>query len=132
MNLGAAYEGMAKFEEATVIYRQFQELYPKSRLRTTVQWKLENLLLERAVELQNEDGAEEAEAVLTELSISSTNPLVRAKAVFLLGEIAEGRGDFEAAVRYYREVVNVNLGSSGRLVEKAKERIEKLEMARTR
>ena len=92
---------MGKFEEAIVIYRQFQELYPKSRLRTTVQWKLENLLLERAVELQNEDGAEEAEAVLTELSISSTNPLVRARAIFLLGEIAEGRGDIEAAIRYY-------------------------------
>jgi TolA-binding protein len=132
MNLGAAFEGMRKYEEATDIYHRFQELYPKSRLRTTVQWKLENLLLERAVELQNEGEEEEAESILTELSISSTNPLVRERAAFLLGEIAEGRGDLEAAVRYYHEVINLNLGSSGRLVEKAKERIEKLERARTR
>ena len=34
------------------------------------------------------------------------------------------------AVRYYTEVVNLNLGSSGRLAEKAKERIESIEAER--
>ncbi len=58
--------------------------------------------------------------------------MVREKANFLLAEISEQTGDTEAALRYYREVVNLSLGESGRLLEKAKERIEALELARKR
>jgi len=42
----------------------------------------------------------------------------------------EERYDYDRAVRFYREVINLNLGSSGRLVDRAKERIERIEKSR--
>ena len=130
LNLGEAYEGQGMREEATALYRQFQDRYPKSRLNTTVDWKLENLLFTWGEELyaNGEDG--KAESVLTELARSADNPLVREKIYFILGEINERRADFERAIHFYTEVVHLNLGSRGRLVALAKERIERLEQTR--
>jgi TolA-binding protein len=130
MDLGAAYEGCGDTLEAIRLYRDFQDRYPKSRMRSTAQWKLENLLLVSGEEMLSGGEPEEAERILGELAASAGNPLVREKANFLLAEIFESRSDYTAAVRYYTEVVNLNLGSSGRLVEKAKERIEKIEAER--
>ena len=42
----------------------------------------------------------------------------------------EERGDIEKAIFYYTETIQINLGSSGRLVEKAKERIEKIDFSK--
>ena len=73
---------------------------------------------------------EEAERILGDLAATAGNPLIREKANFLLAEIYESRADYNTAVKYYTEVINLNLGSSGRLVERAKERIERIEAER--
>ncbi len=130
MDLGAAYEGYGDTLEAIQLYREFQDRYPESRMRSTAQWKLENLLLDSGREMLSGGEPEEAERILGELAATAGNPLVREKANFLLAEIYESRADYSMAVRYYTEVVNLNLGSSGRLVEKAKERIERIEAER--
>jgi tetratricopeptide (TPR) repeat protein len=130
MDLGAAYEGHGDTLKAIQLYREFQDRYPKSRMRSTAQWKLENLLLDSGEEMLTGGEAEEAELVLAELAAGAGNVLVREKANFLLAEIYESREDYARAVRYYKEVVNLNLGSSGRLAEKAKERIERIEAER--
>jgi tetratricopeptide (TPR) repeat protein len=130
MDLGSAYEGNGDTLQAIQLYRDFQERYPKSRLRSTAQWKLENLLLDSGREMLSGGEPEEAELILRELARSAGNPLVREKANFLLAELYESRADHEMAVKYYTEVVNLNLGSSGRLAEKAKERIESIEAER--
>jgi tetratricopeptide (TPR) repeat protein len=132
INLGAAYEGNNEILEAIDLYRVFQERYPKSRLVSTAKWKLENLLLNKSEELIIGGETEEAENLLLELSRSADNPLVREKVFFILGEIFEWRNDKDMAIEYYSKVVHMNLGSSGRLVEKAKERIVELEKSRTR
>ena len=130
MDLGAAYEGHGDILEAIHLYREFQDRYPKSRMRSTAQWKLENLLLDSGNELLTGGEPEEAERILVELADTAGNLLVREKATFLLAEIYESREDYTRAVRYYKEVVNLTLGSSGRLAEKAKERIEIIEAER--
>jgi len=130
MDLGEAYEGHGDTLEAIDLYRDFQDRYPKSRMRSTARWKLENLLLDSGREMLSGGEPEEAERILGELAATAENPLVREKANFLLAEIYESRADYRMALRYYTEVVNLNLGSSGRLVEKAKERIEKIEADR--
>jgi len=130
MSLGNAYEEMGETEKAIELYRRFYDRYPQSRLKTTVMWKLENLLYRMAEESYGEGELEEAENLLLNLASSASPPLVRERANFLLGEISEQKGDIGAALRYYREVVNLNLGSSGRLLERAKERIEVLEFAK--
>ncbi|HER43537.1 MAG TPA: tetratricopeptide repeat protein, partial [Candidatus Eisenbacteria bacterium] len=132
LSLGTAYEEMGKTKEAVENYRRFQERYPMSRLKTTVTWKLENLLFRTAEESIEEGRLDEAKLALEDLAAGASARQVREKANFLLGGIAEQTGDREAALRYYREVVNLNLGESGRLLEKAKERIEELELARKR
>ncbi len=132
MNLATAYEGKGEIKEAIDLYRRFQDLYPKSRLKTTVQWKLENLLYQMSEEFLKSGDAERAESILVDLASAAGSPIARERANFLLGEISEARGDVERALTYYKEVVNLNLGSSSRLVEKAKERIEKLELERSR
>jgi tetratricopeptide (TPR) repeat protein len=132
LNLGAAFEEMGKTSEAIDLYHRFQDRYPMSRLKTTVTWKLENLLYRMAEERLAEGKPEDAESILNDLAGSASARIIREKANFVLGEIAEQRGDIDAALRYYREVVNLNLGSSSRLLEKAKERIEKLELGKKR
>ncbi|MCK4549805.1 MAG: tetratricopeptide repeat protein [Candidatus Krumholzibacteria bacterium] len=130
MDLGSAFEGHGDTLEAIQLYRDFQDRYPKSRMRSTAEWKLENLLLDSGKEMLSGGEPEEAERILGELASTAGNPLVREKANFLLAEIFESRSDFAKAVRYYTEVVNMNLGVSGRLAEKAKERIERIEAER--
>ena len=132
LNLGEAYEGRGMRGEAISLYRRFRERYPKSRLNTTVDWKLENLLFAWGEELYAGGDDEGAERVLAELVRSAENPIVRGKVFFTLGQISERRADVARAIHYYTEVVHLNLGSSGRLVALAKERIEKLEQSRVR
>lgn len=132
LSLGTAYEEMGETEAAIENYRRFQERYPLSRLKTTVMWKLENLLFRMAEESLSDGKPDEAKLALQDLASGASARMVRERANFRLGEIAEQTGDTEAALRYYREVVNLSLGESGRLLEKAKERIEKLELARKR
>jgi len=130
MDLGAAYEGNGDTLQAIQLYTDFQERYPKSRLRSTAQWKLENLLLDSGRDMLYGGEPEEAALILGDLASSARNPLVREKANFLLAELYESRAEYDMAVRYYTEVINLNLGSSGRLAEKAKERIERIEADR--
>jgi len=132
LSLGNAYEEMGETRAAIENYRRFRDRYPMSRLKTTVTWKLENLVYRMAEESLAEGKLDDAKLALEDLASGASARLVRERANFLLGEISEQTGDREAALRYYREVVNLNLGESGRLLDKAKERIEELEMARKR
>jgi tetratricopeptide (TPR) repeat protein len=132
LSLGTAYEEIGKTGAAIENYRRFQERYPLSRLKTTVTWKLENLVFRMAEKSFAEGKLDEAKLALGDLASGASARLVRERANFLLGEISEQTGDTEAALRYYRKVVNLNLGDSGRLLEKAKERIEELELAKKR
>ncbi len=131
IQLGSAYEGKGDKLHAIELYRRFQDRYPGSRLMSTVEWKLENLLLNAGTELYSGGEIEKAQALLLELADSAGNPLVREKVNFLLAEIFESRNETDSAVDYYSRVVHMNLGSSGRLVEMAKERIAKLEKQRS-
>ena len=130
IDLAAAYEKEGDVNRAISLYRRFQERYPNSRLASNAVWELENLLLREAEELHRSGAVNEAESLLAGLAPTAGSPLVKERTNFLLGEISEGRGDVKEAVRYYREVVNS--GSSGKLVQKAKENIERLEMPKRR
>ncbi|MBN2185526.1 MAG: tetratricopeptide repeat protein [Candidatus Krumholzibacteriota bacterium] len=130
IDLGAAYEARGEMLRAIDLYRLFQERYPKSRLVSTVNWRLENLLLNAGEELFSGGETEESENLLLELAESADNPLVREKVNFMLARIFESKLEFAKAIEYYKKVVYMNLGSSGRLVENAKERIVELEKER--
>jgi tetratricopeptide (TPR) repeat protein len=130
MDLGAAYEGHGDTLAAIELYRVFQERYPKSRMKSTARWKVENLMLAAGEEMLSGGEPEEARRILGELAETADNRLVREKACFLLAEIYESMADYDMAVHWYTEVINLNLGSSGRLVEKSKKRIVSIESRR--
>jgi tetratricopeptide (TPR) repeat protein len=131
MHLGTAYEGMGEIDKAIETYRLFERRYDKSRLKTTASWRIENLLYSKAEDRKAGGEMHEAAAILEPLAQAAQNPLVRERANFLLGEIYEEQGDMTRALSYYRQVINLNLGSSGRLVERAKERIERIEISKS-
>ncbi len=130
IDLAAAYQKNGQSGRAIEVYRTFQERYPRSRLASDAAWELEGLLLREAEERASSGGAAEAESMLVDLSATATSPIVKDRGNFLLGELCEARGDARAAVRYYRAVVDA--GTGGRLIDKAKERIEKLEISTRR
>jgi tetratricopeptide (TPR) repeat protein len=130
IDLASAYEQKGNVGRAIELYQEFQAKYPKSGLASNALWELETLLLREAENYYERGETSEAEPVFTNLAATAGSQLVRERANFLLGEILEKRGDRTGAVRCYREVVNS--GSSGRLVEKAKERIEALELPKMR
>ena len=131
MHLGTAYEGKGDVDKAIEHYRIFQDRYSRSRLKTTASWRIENLLYAKAEDQRAAGETSSAIAVLEPLASSAQNPLVRERANFVLGEIFEEQGDLTRALSYYRHVINLNLGSSSRLVEKAKERIERIEISKS-
>ena len=59
IDLGSAYEGRGEMLRAIDLYRSFKEKYPKSRLVPTVNWRLENLLLNTGEELLSGGETEE-------------------------------------------------------------------------
>jgi tetratricopeptide (TPR) repeat protein len=130
IELASAYEENGNVDQAISLYLRFQERYPRSRLASNALWELENLLLTEAEKLYGEGAVSEAESLLAELAPTAASPLVKERTSFLLGEISEGKGNVKEALRYYREVVNS--GSSVRLVQKAKENIERLELSKRR
>jgi len=130
LDLATCYENMGDTTKAVEMCRNLITRFPKSQLRSSAEWKLENLLYEKALGAFNAGQADEARLMLEEIVSSSKNPVIKEKAYFLLGRIYERLGDRDKAIRFYREVVNLNLGSSSRLLEKAKERIEELEVSK--
>jgi len=130
INLAAAYEKKGDAAKAIEVYTKFQESYPKSRLASNALWELENLLLREAETLRANGETDRAEPILANLASTAGSTMVRERANFLLGEMSEQRGDPKSAVRYYREVVDS--GSTGLLVGKAKERIERLQASKRR
>jgi len=108
------------------------EKYPKSTYKSMAQWKLENLLYAEAENCFNGAEYDKAGKILLEIVNSTINPLMKGKAYFLLGADYEEIGETQEALKCYREVVGLNLGSSSRLLDKAKERIEKLETSNFR
>ncbi len=125
VNLAAAYEKKGDIERAISTYTRFQESFPKSRLASNALWELETLLLKEAESDRAGGSVGKADTILTNLAASASSPMVRERANFLLGEMSEERGDRQSAIRYYRQVVE--LGTTGRLVERAKESIERLQ-----
>jgi len=130
IELASAYQRSGASARAIEVYLSFQERYPRSRLASDAVWELETLLLRDAEERAAAGAVAEAESMLVDLSSSASSPIVKDRSNFLLGELCENRGDARSAVRYYRAVVDA--GTGGRLVDKAKERIEKLDTSTRR
>jgi tetratricopeptide (TPR) repeat protein len=67
--------------------------------------------------------------VIEELLTRTRNPGLKQKSRFLLGETYEALGEFDNAYQQYRKIIEGDRGASGRIVERAREKIAALREA---
>lgn len=127
LNLAAAYQRCGAPLKAIDTYKALIVKYPLSRFVSTARWNYENLSIEEAEEMIEGGESAEARSLLEQLVNSRSSTLIRVQAYFMLGEIYSEQGLIDKALECYRMILRLNLGSSGRFAEKAKERIEELE-----
>ncbi|MFO7914901.1 MAG: tetratricopeptide repeat protein [Candidatus Krumholzibacteriales bacterium] len=130
LDLSSAYREAGEYTRAIEGYRQLIDRYPRSRLVSTARWNFEELSIREAGKAMEAGELEAARNILAPLTSSSSSNLIRVRAHFMLGEICREQGFIGRAVSNYKQVLRLNLGSSGRYAERAKERIEQLDKLR--
>ena len=99
------------------------ERFPKGPLAVEAKWKLVNLLYEHA---RSEFSRGNFESVIEEIGSlleQTTNTSLVQRARFLLGEAYERMEDYRSAYDQYRAIIDEDQGASGRIVERAREKI---------
>ncbi|MFQ5510540.1 MAG: tetratricopeptide repeat protein [Candidatus Krumholzibacteriia bacterium] len=122
-NLSQCYLAMADSTEAIAALEEELSRYPKGVLSGRARYKLINLLYASA---QAEFGRGNYETVVeqtTALLERTDNRSFVQRARFLLGEAYERMGDYENAYAQYKAIIDKDRGASGRIVEKAREKI---------
>jgi tetratricopeptide (TPR) repeat protein len=123
LDLAAAYAALGQRANARETLTALLARRPQGRLRAEASWRLANLTYEEA-EQQFVVGSYDAVPALVEEMLSLTNNRgLEQKGHFLLGEAYEAMGEFTSAYEQYREVIRDDRGASGRIVERAKEKI---------
>ena len=72
---------------------------------------------------------EETIEVINKLLVRTRNPGLSQKSRFLLGESYERLGEMEKAYEQYRRIIDTDRGASGRIVDRAKQKIAALREA---
>jgi tetratricopeptide (TPR) repeat protein len=103
--------------------------YPRSALGTDARWRLVNLLYEEGEKQFVLGNYLETVEVIEELLTRTRNPGLKQKSRFLLGETYEALGEFDNAYQQYRKIIEGDRGASGRIVERAREKIAALREA---
>ena len=130
LNLSSAYREAGEYSRAIEGYRKLIDRYPRSRLVSTARWNYEELSIREAGKAMEAGELEAAANILEPLTSASSSNLIRVRTHFMLGEIYRKQGFTDRAVSNYKQVLRLNLGSSGRYAERAKERIEQLDKLR--
>lgn len=88
------------------------------------EWKLVNLLYESARSEFGRGNYEAAQDILTELLKRTDNISLVQRARFVLGESYERMGEYGKAYEQYKAIIKEDLGASGRIVDRARARID--------
>jgi len=123
-NLSDCHAALGDSAAAIEALEQQIARFPKGELREQGNWKLCSLLYESArVELArgNYDTVVESLTLLLERTDNAT---LLQRARFLLGEAYERLGEYQNAYEQYRAIIDEDRGASGRIVERARARID--------
>ena len=125
-NLAQCYMSLGYDKQSVeVLYRQLEE-FPRGRLSGQAKWKLTIALYGIAEKEFAAGNHKTAVDDLEELLARTTNTSLIQKARFLLGEVYEAMGEYSKAYGQYRAIIREDRGASGRIVERAKGKIEAL------
>ena len=121
--LGVSYERMGLASEARQTYEKFLKAFPRSEYKIEARWKLANLLYEQGEnELENGNFELDAE-IIADIFKLTDNATLSQKGRFLRGQAFEGLGEFKKAYLEYRAIIDKDQGASGRIVQRAREKI---------
>lgn len=128
-NMANCYAEMGWNAEARDAYDELLARFPRGEYKSEANWRLANLLYGDAEKQSELGNYEETVEIVKNLMERTSNGGLLQKSHFLLGETYEAMGDFQAAYREYKGVIDVDRGASGRIVERAREKIAALEEA---
>jgi tetratricopeptide (TPR) repeat protein len=129
LNLATSYVEIGTPARARESLEQMLDRYPGGRLATQSRWRLVNLLYEEGEKQFVLGNYEETIDVVNELLVRTRNPGLSQKSRFLLGESYERLGDMENAYQQYQRIIDTDRGASGRIVDRAKQKIAALREA---
>jgi tetratricopeptide (TPR) repeat protein len=124
--LGLCYEKLAIEREARQTFEKLLANYPRSQFKVEAKWKLANLLYEQGEKEFENGNFESAAAVIADMFDLTDNITLIQKGRFLRGQAFEGLGEFEKAYREYRAIIDEDQGASGRIVQRARDKINVL------
>ncbi len=121
--LAVSYETIGLDKRSRESLRELLATFPRSEYAREAQWKLANLLYEEGErEFVNGNFGVVIETI-EELLALTTNATLAQKSRFLRGEAYEGLGEFKQAYEEYRAIIQQDQGASGRIVERAREKL---------
>lgn len=123
LDLAAAYAELGQRSNARETLAALLERPLEGRLRAEASWRLANLTYDEAEQQFVVGSYDAVPALVQEMLALTTNRGLEQKGRFLLGEAYEAMGEFSSAYEQYREVIRDDRGASGRIVERAKEKI---------
>jgi tetratricopeptide (TPR) repeat protein len=129
LNLAKSYVEIGTPARARESLEEMLDRFPDGRLATQARWRLVNLLYEEGEKQFVLGNYEEVVEVINELLIRTRSPGLSQKSRFLLGESYERMGEYENAYRQYRRIIDTDRGASGRIVDRAKQKIAALREA---
>jgi tetratricopeptide (TPR) repeat protein len=128
-NLAKSYVEIGSPSRARESLEQMLDRYPDGALATQARWRLVNLLYDEGEKQFVLGNYEEVVVVINQLLARTRNPGMSQKSRFLLGESYERMGEYENAYRQYQRIIDTDRGASGRIVERAKQKIAALREA---
>lgn len=122
-NMSQCYVALGDSSSAIASLERQIENFPRGPLAGQARWKLVNMIYEGARREFERGNYETVVEQITDLLERTRNVSLVQRARFLLGEAYERMEEYQQAYEQYKAVIREDRGASGRIVEKAREKI---------
>jgi tetratricopeptide (TPR) repeat protein len=123
-NLAACYAAAADSASAIETLEKQLAAFPRGPLASEAEWRLVNLLQDRARSEFRRGNYEGAAALASGIIGRTENGVAVQRARLLLGECYERMGDYASACEQYEAIIRDDQGASGRFVERARAKLK--------
>lgn len=124
MRLAKSYARIDSVELAEAAYSKLVDLFPHGDYANDARYNLASSMLDRAGHQLELGNFEDVLSIAEELLDITKNVTLMQNARFLMGEAFEGLSDYDAALEQYKLIIQYDRGSSGSVVNKARDKIE--------
>jgi len=122
-NMSRCYVALGDSASAIAALERQIENFPRGPLAGQARWKLVNMIYEGAKAEFERGNYQTVIEQVTDLLERTRNVSLVQRARFLLGEAYERMEEYEQAYEQYKAIIREDRGASGRIVERAREKI---------